>query len=195
MIGNQILATKLLLGIVFLLLQLSTIHGFAKLPVISSSLRTPSSLHMSLPGGSDPSSKRFYGLSQPVKHTSPTKNPTSLSFPFPFPLPLPTLPSVLTTPAQRQVISRELLAGLVVALATIPTSVAYSSIIGLSPMVGIWSSAITGLVVSLVGGGPGMIAGAAGELLVSPSYILHSLQSFHSQFSHFVPFIFPPPLF
>lgn len=51
---------------------------------------------------------------------------------------------------------------MVVALATIPTSVAYSTIIGLSPMLGIWSSAITGLVVACVGGGPGMIAGAAG---------------------------------
>ena len=29
-------------------------------------------------------------------------------------------------------------------------------------MLGIWSSAITGLVVACVGGGPGMIAGAAG---------------------------------
>lgn len=59
---------------------------------------------------------------------------------------------------------RELLAGLVVSLATIPTSVSYSSIIGLSPLVGIWTSCIVGLVVTVVGGGPGLIAGAAGVI-------------------------------
>jgi hypothetical protein len=57
---------------------------------------------------------------------------------------------------------RELLAGSVVALATIPTSVAYSTVIGLSPLSGIWSSAVVGLLVTIVGGGPGLIAGAAG---------------------------------
>jgi SulP family sulfate permease len=64
-------------------------------------------------------------------------------------------------------LGREVLAGLVVALATIPTSVAYSSVIGVSPLVGIWSSAIVGGIVALVGGGPGIIAGASG--VVAPS--------------------------
>lgn len=57
---------------------------------------------------------------------------------------------------------RETIAGLVVALATIPTSVAYSTVIGLAPTVGVWSSVLVGLVVAVVGGAPGLIAGAAG---------------------------------
>jgi len=65
---------------------------------------------------------------------------------------------------ERDELFRELLAGLVVSLATIPTSVSYSTIIGLSPLIGIWTSAIVGLVVTVVGGGPGLIAGAAGVI-------------------------------
>jgi len=57
---------------------------------------------------------------------------------------------------------REVVAGLVVAVATIPTSVSYSTIVGVSPLTGIWTSAIVGLCVTVVGGGPGLIAGAAG---------------------------------
>ena len=142
--------------------------------ITRSTLSTHPNLQMSLPGGNDynPNPKRFYGLSQPIKQNQPTKN-TLLGLPsfafftsFPTTLAL-TLASTVSNPVQRQIATRELLAGLVVALATIPTSVAYSSIVGLSPMVGIWSSAITGLVVSLVGGGPGMVAGAAGGSLPS----------------------------
>lgn len=53
---------------------------------------------------------------------------------------------------------------MVTALATIPTSVSYANIIGVSPLVGIWTSAIVGLCVTVVGGGPGLIAGAAGVI-------------------------------
>jgi hypothetical protein len=62
--------------------------------------------------------------------------------------------------------NKEFLAGLVVALATIPTSIAYSSIIGLNPLAGIWSSVIVGMTVALYGGSPGLIAGAAGVIAV-----------------------------
>ena len=50
---------------------------------------------------------------------------------------------------------REVLAGLVVALATIPTSISYSTVIGVNPITGIWNSAIVGLLVTIIGGGPG----------------------------------------
>ena len=61
---------------------------------------------------------------------------------------------------------RELVAGSVAALVTIPTSIAYATIIGLSPLIGVWTSAIVGLGVCLVGGAPGLIAGAAGVVAV-----------------------------
>ena len=61
---------------------------------------------------------------------------------------------------------RELVAGSVAALVTIPTSIAYATIIGLSPLIGVWTSVIVGLGVCLVGGAPGLIAGAAGVVAV-----------------------------
>ena len=53
--------------------------------------------------------------------------------------------------------TREVLAGMVVALAGIPTSLAYSSIVGVNPLSGIWTSVILGGTVGLFGGGPGMV--------------------------------------
>ena len=50
---------------------------------------------------------------------------------------------------------RELLAGAVVGVATIPTSISYSTVIGINPIIGIWNSAILGLIVTIVGGAPG----------------------------------------
>ena len=41
-------------------------------------------------------------------------------------------------------VSTEVLAGLTVALATVPTSIAYATIVGLSPLLGIWTSIIIG---------------------------------------------------
>ena len=53
--------------------------------------------------------------------------------------------------------TRNILAGLVVALAGIPTSLAYSAIVGVNPLAGLWTSVILGGTVALVGGGPGMV--------------------------------------
>jgi len=74
---------------------------------------------------------------------------------------------------------RELVAGSVAALVTIPTSIAYATIIGLSPLIGVWTSAIVGLGVCLVGGAPGLIAGAAGVVAV-PLAKLVSLHGPHT---------------
>jgi len=60
----------------------------------------------------------------------------------------------------------EALSGLVVALASIPMSIAFANIAGVSPLVGIWSSVVLGLVSALVGGSPGLIAGSAGVVVV-----------------------------
>ncbi len=74
-------------------------------------------------------------------------------------------------------IMREIVAGMVVALATIPTSISYAAVIGISPSTGIWNSAILGFCTSVVGGAPGMITGAAGAaaLPMSRIYKVHGL--------------------
>ena len=58
------------------------------------------------------------------------------------------------------------LSGLVVALANVPTSIAFANIAGISPLDGLWSSVVLGAVVAGVGGRPGLIAGAAGVVAV-----------------------------
>lgn len=60
----------------------------------------------------------------------------------------------------------EVLAGVAVALASIPTSVAFASIAGVEPLVGVWSFVVLGLVAPLLGGRPGVIMGAAGVVVV-----------------------------
>ena len=61
---------------------------------------------------------------------------------------------------------KDALSGVVVALASVPTSIAFANIAGVNPLVGIWSSVIVGLVMSLAGKSPGLIAGAAGVVAV-----------------------------
>ena len=46
-------------------------------------------------------------------------------------------------------ISTEILSGLTVALATVPTSIAYATIVGISPLLGIWTSILIGGIVGL----------------------------------------------
>jgi hypothetical protein len=66
---------------------------------------------------------------------------------------------------------QEMIAGMVVALATIPTSISYAAVVGISPTMGIWNSAILGLSSSVIGGAPGMITGAAGAAALPMSHI------------------------
>lgn len=53
-----------------------------------------------------------------------------------------------------------------VALASIPSSVAYANIAGVSPLVGVWSSVVVGLVAPLLGSRPGVISGSASVVAV-----------------------------
>jgi hypothetical protein len=62
--------------------------------------------------------------------------------------------------------SKDILSGVVTALASVPTSIAFANIAGVNPMVGIWSSVVVGLIMSLAGATPGLIAGAAGVVAV-----------------------------
>src|SRR5690625_5583150 len=58
------------------------------------------------------------------------------------------------------------LSGLTVAVAFVPEAVAFSLIAGLSPLVGLYSAFIIGLISSVMGGRPGMISGATGAIAV-----------------------------
>ncbi len=60
----------------------------------------------------------------------------------------------------------EVLAGLTVALALVPEAVAFSLIAGVSPLVGLYSAFIIGLITATFGGRPGMISGATGAIAV-----------------------------
>ncbi|MGL4904814.1 MAG: SulP family inorganic anion transporter, partial [Cetobacterium sp.] len=60
----------------------------------------------------------------------------------------------------------EILAGVTTSLAMVPESVAFSFVAGLSPLVGLHSSFVVGVLAALLGGRPGMISGAAGSIAV-----------------------------
>ena len=54
-------------------------------------------------------------------------------------------------------IKNDILSGLVVAVALVPEAIAFSFIAGVSPIVGLYTAFILGLVTSLIGGNPGII--------------------------------------
>ena len=60
-------------------------------------------------------------------------------------------------------VKNEVLAGFVVAVSMIPEAVGFSLVAGLSPIVGLHTAFIIGLVTALFGGKPGMVSGAAGQ--------------------------------
>lgn len=68
--------------------------------------------------------------------------------------------------SQQYNIKNEVLAGLTVSLALVPEAVAFSLIAGLSPLVGLYSAFIVGLITAVMGGRPGMISGATGAIAV-----------------------------
>lgn len=63
-------------------------------------------------------------------------------------------------------LKNEILSGLTVALALVPEAVAFSIIAGVSPLIGLYSAFIIGLITAVIGGRPGMISGATGAIAV-----------------------------
>ncbi|MCO1333646.1 SulP family inorganic anion transporter [Microbulbifer sp. OS29] len=61
-------------------------------------------------------------------------------------------------------IRRDVLAGLVVALALIPEAISFSIIAGVDPRVGLYASFCIAVVIAFVGGRPGMISAATGAM-------------------------------
>ena len=60
----------------------------------------------------------------------------------------------------------EALAGLSVAFSLLPKAIACASIVGVDPLVGVWSSVVMGVAAPLVGMRPGVIAGSAAVVAV-----------------------------
>ncbi len=79
-------------------------------------------------------------------------------------------PSVMTALKTPRLLTREALAGLVVALALIPEAISFSIIAGVDPKVGLYSSFIMAITIAFVGGRPAMISAATGAvaLVIAP---------------------------
>ena len=63
-------------------------------------------------------------------------------------------------------LKNETLSGLTVALALAPEALAFAIIANVSPLVGLYTAVIIGLIASIFGGRPGMISGATGAIAV-----------------------------
>ncbi len=94
----------------------------------------------------------------------------------------PTVWQALRSP---RLLTREVLAGLVVALALIPEAIAFSIIAGVDPRVGLFSSFVMAVSIAFLGGRPAMITAATGAvaLVIAPVAREYGLT------------IFSPPLF
>jgi SulP family sulfate permease len=79
-------------------------------------------------------------------------------------------PSVLTALRTPRILTREVLAGLVVALALIPEAISFSIIAGVDPQVGLFSSFVMAISIAFLGGRPAMITAATGAvaLVIAP---------------------------
>ena len=79
----------------------------------------------------------------------------------------PTVMTALRTP---RILTREVLAGLVVAMALIPEAIAFSIIAGVDPRVGLFSTFIMAVSIAFLGGRPAMITGATAAiaLVIAP---------------------------
>ncbi|GAB3946211.1 SulP family inorganic anion transporter [Corynebacterium tapiri] len=81
--------------------------------------------------------------------------------------PEPSVRTALRTPS---ILTREILGGLVVALALIPEAISFSIIAGVDPKVGLYSSLVMAMTIAVVGGRPAMISAATGAvaLVIAP---------------------------
>ncbi|MEH3088914.1 MAG: SulP family inorganic anion transporter [Microbacterium arborescens] len=79
-------------------------------------------------------------------------------------------PTVLQALRSPRLLIREVLAGLVVALALIPEAIAFSLIAGVDPRLGLFSSFVMAVAIAFLGGRPAMITAATGAiaLVIAP---------------------------
>lgn len=86
-------------------------------------------------------------------------------------------PTVLTALRSPRILTREALAGLVVAMALIPEAISFSIIAGVDPRVGLFSSFVMAVSIAFLGGRPAMITAATGAiaLVIAPLVRDHGL--------------------
>jgi SulP family sulfate permease len=79
-------------------------------------------------------------------------------------------PSVMTALRTPRILTKEVLAGLVVALALIPEAISFSILAGVDPRVGLFSSFVMAVSIAFLGGRPAMITAATGAvaLVIAP---------------------------
>lgn len=89
-------------------------------------------------------------------------------------------PSVLSVMRSPRLLTREALAGLVVALALIPEAISFSIIAGVDPAVGLFSSFVMAVTIAFAGGRPAMISAATGAvaLVIAPIMREHGFDYF-----------------
>ncbi len=89
-------------------------------------------------------------------------------------------PSVLTALRTPRILTREVLAGLVVALALIPEAISFSIIAGVDPRMGLFASFIMAISIAFLGGRPAMITAATGAvaLVIAPVAREHGVDYF-----------------
>ncbi|WP_400995057.1 SulP family inorganic anion transporter [Agromyces sp. GXQ0307] len=89
-------------------------------------------------------------------------------------------PTVLTALRTPRLLTREVLAGLVVALALIPEAISFSIIAGVDPRVGLFSSFVMAVSIAVLGGRPAMISAATGAvaLVIAPVARDHGMDYF-----------------
>lgn len=91
--------------------------------------------------------------------------------------PRPSVREALTDP---RLLVKEVLAGLVVALALIPEAISFSIIAGVDPKLGLYSSFVMAVTIAVVGGRPAMITAATGAvaLVIAPVAREHGIEYF-----------------
>ena len=85
--------------------------------------------------------------------------------------------SVVRTLRSPKLLTVEVLAGLVTALALIPEALAFAVVAGVDPRVGLFASFTMAVTISITGGRPAMVSGAAGStaLVIAPLMASHGL--------------------
>ncbi|WP_430645017.1 SulP family inorganic anion transporter [Agromyces sp. GXS1127] len=89
-------------------------------------------------------------------------------------------PSVMTALRTPRILTREVLAGLVVALALIPEAISFSILAGVDPRYGLFSSFVMAVSIAFLGGRPAMITAATGAvaLVIAPVARDHGIDYF-----------------
>ncbi|MTH70393.1 SulP family inorganic anion transporter, partial [Agromyces bracchium] len=88
--------------------------------------------------------------------------------------------SVLTALRTPRILTKEVLAGLVVALALIPEAISFSILAGVDPRYGLFSSFVMAVSIAFLGGRPAMITAATGAvaLVIAPVAREHGIDYF-----------------